>query len=96
MAALASWGWQHPGDLRIARGPCPIEVLSEMDFPKIAAAAATSDQHRAHVPQRRPCRPWNIDALRKLCIFGNAEQWAWAQKAADDIWAGRNGWCPAK
>ena len=49
MAALASWGWQHPGDLRIARGPCPIEVSSEMDFPKIAAAATTSDQHRAHV-----------------------------------------------
>jgi hypothetical protein len=47
MAALASWGWQHPGDLRIARGPCPIEMLSEMDFPKIAAAATTSDQHRA-------------------------------------------------
>jgi hypothetical protein len=47
-------------------------------------------------PQGRPCRPWNMDALRKLYIFGNAEQRAWAEKAVDDIWAGRNGWCPVK
>jgi hypothetical protein len=39
---------------------------------------------------RRPCRPWNMDALRKLYVFGDAEQRAGAEKAIDDIWAGRN------
>jgi hypothetical protein len=37
-----------------------------------------------------------MDFLRKPYVFGNAEQRAWAQKTVDDIWAGRNGWCPIK
>jgi hypothetical protein len=45
-------------------------------------------------PPGRSCRPWNMDFLRKLYLFGDAEQWARAQKVVDDIWAGRNGWCP--
>ena len=47
-------------------------------------------------PEARPCRPWDMDSLRKLYIFGDSEQRAKAQKAIDDIWAGRNGWCPVK
>ena len=47
-------------------------------------------------PQGQPCRPWNMKALRKLYIFGDAEQRAWAVKAVNDIWAGRSGWCPVK
>jgi hypothetical protein len=46
--------------------------------------------------QGRPCRPWNMDFLRKLYLFGDAEQRARAEKAIDDIWAGRNGWCPVR
>ena len=46
--------------------------------------------------QGRPCRPWNIDSLRKLYVFGDAEQRAGAEKAIVDIWAGRNGWCPVR
>jgi hypothetical protein len=37
-----------------------------------------------------------MDFLRKLYLFGDTEQRARAQKAVDDIWAGRNGWCPVK
>jgi len=33
-----------------------------------------------------------MDSLRMLYIFGDSEQRAKAQKAIDDIWAGRNGW----
>jgi len=29
MAALASFGWQHPDDLQIARKPCPAETLRD-------------------------------------------------------------------
>ena len=47
-------------------------------------------------PQGRQCRPWSMDALRKLYFFGNPEQRAWAEKAVDDIWAGRNAWCPVR
>ena len=47
-------------------------------------------------PQGQPCRPWNMEALRKLYTFGDAEQRAWAEKAVNDIWAGRSGWCPVK
>jgi hypothetical protein len=47
-------------------------------------------------PQGRPCHPWNMDFLRKLYLFGDAEQRARAQKAVDDVWAGRNDWCPVK
>jgi hypothetical protein len=47
-------------------------------------------------PQVRPCRPWNMYSLRALYTFGNAEQRASAEKAIDDIWAGRNGWCPVR
>ena len=36
-------------------------------------------------PQGRQCRPWSMDALRKLYFFGNPEQRAWAEKAVDDI-----------
>jgi len=43
-------------------------------------------------PEARPCRPWDMDSLRMLYIFGDSEQRAKAQKAIDDIWAGRNGW----
>jgi hypothetical protein len=32
-----------------------------------------------------------MDALRKLYVFGDAEQRAGAEHAIDDIWAGRNG-----
>jgi hypothetical protein len=46
--------------------------------------------------QDRPCRAWNMDFLRKLYFFGDAEQRDWAQKAVDDIWAARNGWCPVR
>jgi hypothetical protein len=45
---------------------------------------------------RRPCRPWNMDALRKLYVLGDAEQRAGAEKAIDDIWEGRNEWCPVR
>jgi hypothetical protein len=31
-----------------------------------------------------------MDALRKLYVIGDAEQRAGAEKAIDDIWAGRN------
>ena len=48
------------------------------------------------IEAQRPCRPWNMDALRKLYVFGDAEQRAGADKAIDDIWAGRNGWCPVR
>jgi hypothetical protein len=37
-----------------------------------------------------------MDFLRKLYLFGDAEQRAGAEKAIDDIWAGRNGWCPVR
>jgi hypothetical protein len=37
-----------------------------------------------------------MDFLRKLYFFGDTEQRDWAQKAVDDIWAGRTGWCPIK
>jgi hypothetical protein len=37
-----------------------------------------------------------MEFLRKLYVFGDTEQWAWAQKAVDDIWAGRNDWRPVK
>jgi hypothetical protein len=37
-----------------------------------------------------------MDSLRKLYFFGNPEQHAWAENAVDDIWAGRNGWCPVR
>jgi hypothetical protein len=37
-----------------------------------------------------------MEALRKLYTFGDAEQRAWAEKAVNDIWAGRSGWCPVK
>ena len=47
-------------------------------------------------PQGQPCRPWNMEALRKLYTFGDAEQRAWAEKAVNDIWTGRSGWCPVK
>jgi hypothetical protein len=50
----------------------------------------------AHPQAQRPCRPWNMDALRKLYVFGDARQRAGAEKAIDDIWAGRNGWCPVR
>jgi hypothetical protein len=49
-----------------------------------------------HPEAQPPCRPWNMDALRKLYVFGDAEQRAGAGKAIDDIWAGRNGWCPVR
>ena len=39
---------------------------------------------------------WSMDALRKLYFFGNPEQRAWAEKVVDDIWAGRNAWCPVR
>ena len=55
-----------------------------------------SEWSQAPRPQGRPCRPWNMNALRKLCVFGNAEQRAGAEKAIDDIWTGRNGWCPVR
>jgi len=45
---------------------------------------------------RRAYRPWNMDVLRKLYVYGNAELRAGAEKAIDDIWAGRNGWCPVR
>ena len=35
-----------------------------------------------------------MEAFRKLYTFGDAEQRAWAEKAANDIWAGGSGWCP--
>jgi len=47
-------------------------------------------------PQGQPRRPWNMEALRKLCAFGDAEQRAWAEKAVNAIWTGRSGWCPVK
>jgi hypothetical protein len=37
-----------------------------------------------------------MDAVRKLFVFGNAELRAGAEKAIDDIWAGRDGWCPVR
>jgi hypothetical protein len=37
-----------------------------------------------------------MEALRKLCAFGDAEQRAWAEKAVNDIWTGRSGSCPVK
>jgi hypothetical protein len=37
-----------------------------------------------------------MDAVRKLYVFGDAEQRAGGDKAIDDIWAGRNGWCPVR
>ena len=43
------------------------------------------------IEAQRPCRPWNMDALRKLYVFGDAEQRAGADKAIDDIWVCRNG-----
>jgi hypothetical protein len=46
--------------------------------------------------QDQPRRPWNMEALRKLYTFGDAEQRAWAEKAVNDLWAGRGGWCPVK
>ena len=77
-----------------------------------ADSGAICRQKRLHVPglicpgdpewpetarsQGRPCRPWNMGSLRKLYLFGNSEQHAWAEKAVDDIWAGRNGWCPVR
>ena len=48
------------------------------------------------IEAQRPCRPWNMDALRKLYVFGDAGQRAGAEKAIDDNWAGRNGWCPVR
>jgi hypothetical protein len=49
------------------------------------------------IEAQRPCRPWNMDALRKLYVFGDAEQRAGTDKAIEDIiWAGRNGWCPVR
>jgi hypothetical protein len=52
---------------------------------------------------RHPCASYTpaesqptVDALRKLYVFGDAEQRASAEKAIDDIWAGRNGWCPVR
>jgi hypothetical protein len=45
-------------------------------------------------PRPQGCRPWNMEALRKLYTFGDAEQRAWAEKAVNDIWVGRSGWCP--
>jgi hypothetical protein len=45
---------------------------------------------------QHPCRPWNMDALRRLYVFGDAEQRAGAEKAINDIWAGRGGWCPVR
>jgi hypothetical protein len=47
-------------------------------------------------PQGQPCRPWNMEALRRLYTFGDAEQREWAEKAVNDIWPGRSGWCPVK
>ena len=55
-----------------------------------------SEWSEAPRPQGRPCRPWNMNALRALYTFGNAEQRASAEKAIDDLWAGRNGWCPVR
>ena len=45
---------------------------------------------------QRPCHPWDMDALRKLYVFGDAGQRAGAEKAIDHIWAGRNGWSPVR
>jgi len=45
---------------------------------------------------QRPCRPWDMDALRKLYVFGDAGQRAGAEKAIGHIWAGRNGWSPVR
>jgi hypothetical protein len=53
-----------------------------------------SEWAEAPRPQGKPCRPWNMNALRTLYLFGDEEQRAGAVKAIDDIWAGRNEWCP--
>jgi hypothetical protein len=37
-----------------------------------------------------------MKALRKLYLFGDAEQRAGAEKTINDIWAGRNGWGPVR
>jgi hypothetical protein len=54
-----------------------------------------SEWSEAPRPQGRPCHQWNMNALRKLYVFG-AEQRAGAEKAINDIWTGRNGWCPVR
>jgi hypothetical protein len=37
-----------------------------------------------------------MEALRKLYTVGDAEQRAWFEKAVNDIWTSRSGWCPVK
>ena len=57
---------------------------------------SNSEWSEAPPPRGRPCRPWNMSALRKLYVFSDAEQRADAEKAIDDNWAGRNGWGPVR